>query len=68
MRVTSPNGTVNQPSSRHVRPATLDRHGRTKDGNSISEVNMKIDTRQPRRRGPRMNADPKRGRTVDVTI
>ena len=68
MRVTSPNDTVNQPSRRQVRPVTLDGHGRTKDGNSISEVNMKIDTRQPRRRAPRKNADQKRGHTVDVTI
>jgi len=65
MRVIS---TANQASSRHLRAVTLDRHGRTKDGNSISEVNMKIDTRQPRRRAPRKNADPARGNKIDITI
>ena len=68
MRVASPNSTANEANSRHLRPVTLDRHGRTKDGNAISEVNMKLDTRQPRRRAPRKNANSGRGNKVDVSI
>lgn len=66
MKVVSPNGMINQLNSHHLRPATLDRNGRRKDGDSISAVHMKIGTRQPRRRKPRQGVDPRRGRMFDI--
>ena len=68
MRVSRPSGNINQPGGQHMRSRSLDRHGQTKRGDSVSEAHMKIDTRQPRRRAPRKNSDPSRGQRVDVTI
>lgn len=67
MKVDSPNGMDSKLGSRRRRPATLDRNGLRKDGESISPVHMKTGTRQPRRRQPRQAVDPQRGRTFDIT-
>lgn len=67
MKVDSPVGTNSKVGSQHRRPATLDRNGLRRDGDSISPVHMKTSTRHPRRRKPRQSDDPQRGHRLDTT-
>ncbi|MGI9507444.1 MAG: hypothetical protein ACR2RE_30745, partial [Geminicoccaceae bacterium] len=67
MKVDSPMGMNSKLGGRHRRPATLDRNGIRKEGSSISPVQMKTDTKQPRRRKPRQSDDQKRGHMLDIT-